>query len=85
MEMLLLGRGQIAVGSEHQTLALLKDKSFKDRIEVLPEPFMQAPGYMGVGKAVYVANQQVIERIWTTIGEIHAPDQWRKLAPTLAQ
>lgn len=75
MTLLVIGRGQIAVSTEYQTLAALKEGGLEDRIEVLPVPFMQSAVFLGVGRGFYAANQQVIERIWTTIGELRAGKQ----------
>lgn len=68
--MLLMGRGQLGLGTEYQVKAALQEGGFDGRIEVLPVPFMQAPVYLGVGTDFYSAHQQTIEGIWNRIGEL---------------
>lgn len=70
MEMLVAGRGEIAIGSEHQVMVALQDPQLAEQIEVLPSIFMQKYAYLGFHKGFYAEHGPMVEALWTRIGEL---------------
>jgi polar amino acid transport system substrate-binding protein len=73
-EKLLAGRGDVAIGFEHEGTLLLERPSFSGKIEVLPVPLSDELFYMIVHKDFYHAHQVQVEAMWDAIGRMRAAE-----------
>jgi polar amino acid transport system substrate-binding protein len=84
MQMLLLGRAQLAAGQAPSVQLELQKAEFAGRIEVLPTPFIRTGLFLGVNKQFYARHAQFIDTLWRSIGQQRNAPEWSTLAPQLA-
>ncbi len=77
LTMLVAGRADIAVGRKNVTEELIAaDSSFRERIEILPAPFVAAPSYLAFRKAFPEPSPGYVQRIWDEIGRLKSAPDW---------
>lgn len=77
LAMLLAGRADIAVGRKGVTEELIEaEDGFRDRIEILPIPFVSAPSYLAFRKGFPDPSPGYAERVWDDIGRQKAAPDW---------
>lgn len=72
--MLLNGRGSLVVDHEYQIRQLQTLPEFKDRLEVLPQPFADAQVYLAVSPRFYNSHQPQVETLWNQLGSWQRAD-----------
>ncbi|WP_369959757.1 hypothetical protein [Pseudomonas benzenivorans] len=69
-QMLLKGRGSLAIDHDYEVTRLATLPEFQGRLEVLPTPLGEASIYLAVGWHLYERHHQVIESIWDEFGAL---------------
>lgn len=82
-EKLLAGRGDAAIGFEHEGMLLLERPEFAGKIEALPIPLKELMFYMIVHKDFYQAHRVRVEAMWTAIGRLRAAELSAETAKAL--
>lgn len=76
--MLLAQRSNVAVDLEDRVLNLLAQDEFRDRLEVLPRPLLNAPVFLGISPKLYAESPQVVEQLWRDMAQaFHAAIEQR--------
>ena len=77
LSMLVKGRADIAVGRKDVTETLIAgDELFRDRIEVLPDPFVAAPSHLAFRQDFRDPSPGYAQRVWDEIGRLKASPDW---------
>jgi len=75
LSMLVAGRADLAVGRRNVFEALVAGDAFRDRIEILSVPFVDATSYLAFSEVFATRTPGFAERVWDEIGrQIAAPD-----------
>jgi polar amino acid transport system substrate-binding protein len=75
LSMLVAGRADLAVGRQDVFESLIAGDAFRDRVEVLPVPFVDAESYLAFREGFEDPIPGYVERVWDEIGrQIAAPD-----------
>lgn len=77
LTMLAAGRADIAVGRKDVTEELIEaEDAFRDRIEILPVPFVSSPSYLAFREGFAEPSPGYEERVWDEIGRRKAAQDW---------
>lgn len=76
LTMLMAGRADLAVGRRDVFAALLAADRFRDKIEMLPAPFVATPGYLAFREVFADHMPGYAERVWDEIGRLTAAPDW---------
>lgn len=74
--MLVAGRADLAVGRRDVFEALIAGDAFRDKIEMLPTPFVAAPSYLAFRELFADHMPGYAERVWTEIGRLTTVPDW---------
>jgi len=67
---LLAERGDLAILPEADGIRLLRDPRFADRIEALPEPFVDQRFYLAFSRRYHAAHGDAVAELWRAIGTV---------------
>lgn len=82
---LLARQGDLAIIQSGVAQALIADVQFRDRLEILPQPFVSLPCFLAFNRAYYEANRAYAEAVWREIQRLRVSAEWKALAPSLAK
>jgi polar amino acid transport system substrate-binding protein len=83
LTMLTAGRADIAIGRKTVLDALAASEAFRDRIEVLPVPFVLADSYLAFRGDFQEPEPDYAEHVWAEIGRLLASPDWPETAHRL--
>lgn len=83
LSMLVAGRADLAVGRRDVFAALIAGEAFRDRIEMLPVPFVAAPSYLAFRNLFTDDMPFYAERVWDEIGRLTAAPDWPQIKQRL--
>jgi polar amino acid transport system substrate-binding protein len=76
LAMLLAGRADIAVGRKEVIEALAAREPFRDKIEILPVPFVSATSYLAFRKSFADPVPGYAQHVWDEIGRLRSSPDW---------
>ncbi len=76
LSMLVAGRADLAVGRRDEFAVLLAGDAFRDKIEMLPAPFVATPCYLAFREVFADHVPGYAERVWDEIGRLTAAPDW---------
>ncbi|MBC7712183.1 MAG: hypothetical protein H7177_02530 [Rhizobacter sp.] len=82
--MLSLGRADLAIIQQSIAEDLLQKDEFKNKLEILPIPFISFDLYLVFSKSFYKKESVFSEAIWNELKLLRSSPEWKKLSPTLA-
>jgi len=72
IDMLHRGRSDIAIGRRDMIEALLRAPETAGDVEMLPQPFVQAPAYLAFGSPFAESSPGYADRLWDEVGRLRA-------------
>ena len=79
IEMMRLGRADIAIGLEPAVVYALQSNDPNQEFEILQQPLLVTPAFLGLGKPFVKAHPELAERIWREIERIRRSPEWEKV------
>jgi len=77
LSMLVAGRADVAVGRRDVAEDLMAgDETFRDKLEILPKPFIAAPSYLAFRQTFAEPFPGYAQRVWDEIGRLKAAPDW---------
>ncbi len=76
LSMLVAGRADIAVGRREVFEALMAGETYRDKIDMLPAPFVNADDYLTFRDVFADHSPGYAERVWSEIGRLKAAPDW---------
>lgn len=67
--MLLHGRSNLAVDHDLRVRALLRRREFRERLEILPQPYAAAPVYLAINPRFYIEHTEQVAALWQSLAE----------------
>lgn len=79
--MLLRARSNVAVDLEARVQRLLRDERFGGSLEVLPQPLLDLPVYLGISPALQAAQPDFVARLWRDMAQAYRAGTETRQAP----
>lgn len=79
LTMLLANRSDIAVMVRDRAEALLREKEFAGKIEILDKPFLTNDAYVPIRTTLYETDKKYFDSLWADIVKLRSAPDWPKI------
>jgi polar amino acid transport system substrate-binding protein len=82
LQKLAVRRGDIAMMHKQSAEQFITQDEFRDKLEILPEPFLTFPVFLAFNRTYYEQSKLRAEAIWTEIKRLRTSKEWLDIAPS---